>query len=149
MHIMINRFLLGIHIRTLGSYIHALEQTFVMQRVHPFFTNKQKEITKMPKIYFIDTGLRNFAVKNFARFSSRKDKGRLLENYVFTTLVRNEHLTVNYWRTKDKNEVDFVVKDFYGNIIPVEVKAAEMKNRQYSETSEAFLKSAALRRVIS
>ena len=131
--------LLGIHVRTLENYIHALEQTFVIRRVHPFFTNKQKEITKMPKIYFLDTGLRNFAVRNFERFSLRKDKGSLLENYVFAALMRNERLAVNYWRTKDKNEVDFVVKDFYGNIIPIEVKAAEMKKPKAFKNFRIFL----------
>jgi len=130
---------LGIHIRTLEGYVYALEQTFVIKRARPFFTNKQKEITKMPKIYFVDTGLRNFAVRDFTEFPLRRDRGSLLENYVFTAFMRNKNLTVNYWRTKDKNEVDFIVKDFYGNIMPIEVKATEIKKPVIFKNFRIFL----------
>jgi predicted AAA+ superfamily ATPase len=130
---------IGLNIRTLGDYIHALENTFVVKLARPFFTNKQKEIVKMPKIYFVDTGLRNFALRDFNKFMSRKDKGSILENYVFTALMRNENLSVNYYRTKDKNEVDFVVKNLFGNIIPLEVKASEIKHPVFLKNLIAFM----------
>lgn len=131
--------MLGINIRTLERYIYALETTFIIKAVQPFFTNKQKEIVKMPKIYFIDIGLRNFALRNFNNFLARKDKGNLLENYVFNALMRNNNLFVNYWRTKDKNEVDFIVKDFYGNTVPFEVKASEIKRPTVFKNLRIFL----------
>jgi predicted AAA+ superfamily ATPase len=42
-----------------------LEETFLIKRVKPFFTNKNKEISKAPKIYFVDNGVRNYFIKNF------------------------------------------------------------------------------------
>ena len=93
-----------------------MEKSYLIYRAHPFFTNKKKEIVKQPKIYFVDTGLRNVIAQNF----DVKIDGKLFENYVLTELLKMD-LTPKYWRTKTKTEVDFIVeKD--NNIIPIEVK---------------------------
>ncbi len=130
---------LRINFRTLESYVSALENTFVIKLVRPYFTNAKKEIIKMPKVYFIDTGLRNFAMRNFAPFTESRDKGKLLESSVFASLLRREDLKINYWRTKDKNEVDFVLRDFYGNIVPLEVKASEIDLPKFFRNLKIFL----------
>jgi predicted AAA+ superfamily ATPase len=44
----------SVDINTLKSYLEILEQTFIIKQVKPFYTNKTKEIVKMPKIYFLD-----------------------------------------------------------------------------------------------
>lgn len=108
---------------TLKKYLDALEKSYVIVRVSPFFKNRTKEITKQPKIYFIDTGLRNFIAKQFDPEST----GALFENYVLMELVK-KGLEVKYWRTKSGTEVDFVIeKD--REIIPVEVKLSADKNK--------------------
>ena len=64
----------------------------------------------MPKVYFHDLGLRNFFVGSFDAFETRDDKGELLENAVFRQLlVKNNAEDINFWRTTQKNEVDFIV----------------------------------------
>lgn len=40
-----------------------------------------KELTKMPKVYFNDSGLRNALLHNFNSLNNRADKGALIENY--------------------------------------------------------------------
>lgn len=50
-------------------------------------------------------------------------KGALTENYVCSSLVQCG-LTPYYWESNGKAEVDFVVQDKLGNIIPVEVKSS-------------------------
>lgn len=105
-----------ISFQTLKKYLDAMEKSYLIIRVLPFFRNKLKEITKQPKIYFIDTGLRNIISK---KFDSEID-GKLFENYVLSEFIKLG-LLVKYWRTKSKAEVDFVIeKD--SEIIPVEVK---------------------------
>jgi len=102
--------------QTLKKYLDALEKSYLIARVQPFYSNKTKEITKQPKIYFIDTGLRNSVAKAF----STESDGSLFENYVFAELLKIG-FTPKYWRTKSKAEVDFVVeKD--GGIVPIEAK---------------------------
>ncbi|MEM7815820.1 MAG: ATP-binding protein [Candidatus Aenigmatarchaeota archaeon] len=102
--------------QTARKYLDAMEKSYLILRVLPFHTNKRKEITKQPKIYFVDTGLRNFVAKAF----DSEPEGKLFENYVLSELIKLG-LMPKHWRTKSKTEVDFVVER--GNeIIPIEVK---------------------------
>jgi hypothetical protein len=65
----------------------------------------------MPKIFFLDTGLRNFALRNFSELSFRPDKGALFENAIFGELYKNLGVIdqLFFWRTISKTEVDFVL----------------------------------------
>lgn len=88
----------------LKERLNILEHTFVLEQVRPFYTNKQKEITKNPKIYFYDNGFRNSLLNSFQELGLRKDQGELNENFFFTQARRE----LKYWRTKSRAEVDFV-----------------------------------------
>lgn len=115
---------LGIDRQTVERYIYALEQTFVINSLLPYFKNPRQEIIKTPKIYFADLGLRNLALENFSKAEQRLDKGQLLENAIFNELklcLRNSLGKIRFWRTKQKAEVDFVI--IKGKqLLPVEVK---------------------------
>ncbi|MBI5254027.1 MAG: ATP-binding protein [Euryarchaeota archaeon] len=103
-----------ISFQTLKKYLDAMEKSYLIVRVPPFYTNKTKEITKQPKVYFLDTGLRNIVSKTFNL------DGRLFENYVLSELIKMG-FAPKYWRTKSKAEVDFVVeKD--NTVVPIEAK---------------------------
>lgn len=107
---------LKISFQTIKKYLDAMEKSYVIVRVSPFYTNKSKEITKQPKIYFVDTGLRNLVAKRF----DAEPEGKLFENYVLTELMKMG-FTTKYWRTKSKAEVDFVIEK-ENAVIPIEVK---------------------------
>jgi uncharacterized protein len=107
---------LNMSFQTIKKYLDAMEKSYFVARVNPYYTNKLKEIVKQPKLYFIDTGLRNIIVKSF----DAKPDGRLFENYVFTEMLKLGVMP-KYWRTKTKTEVDFVVEGD-SVVIPVEVK---------------------------
>ena len=106
---------------SLKKYINILEKTFICQMIRPFFKNKRTEIVKNPKIYFFDLGLRNYIINNFNSLDGRVDKGFLYENFIFNQLNKQE-VAVNYWRTKSKAEVDFVV-DRNNKLVPIECKS--------------------------
>jgi predicted AAA+ superfamily ATPase len=116
----------GLNYKSLLKHLEVLKETYVIELVRPFFANKRTELTKSPKIFFIDNGFRNFAVNDFRLFNQRQDIGALAENYVFMSLKRRESLFggINFWRTKSKAEVDFVVR-FKGEIFPLEVKYSQ------------------------
>ena len=107
---------LNMSFQTVKKYLDAMEKSYLIYRVLPFFTNKKKEIVKQPKLYFVDTGLRNIIAKNF----DVNLDGKLFENYVLTELLKMG-FSPKYWRTKTKTEVDFIVEK-ENNIIPIEVK---------------------------
>jgi len=115
--------------KTIERYLFFLENTFIINLLKPFYTNKRKEITKMPKVFLKDTGLRNMLIRNFNRLEARPDKGALVENFVYTELEKNlaplEELY--FWRTQTKAEVDFVLKGAAQNLIPIEVKYRKTK----------------------
>lgn len=139
---------LGLNIRTVESYLYALENTFVLGRLRPYFSNTRKELTKMPKIYFVDNGLRNLTVKYFSSFQGNRDKGELLENFIYSSLLKKWQGKINYWRTKDKNEVDFILQDYYGHVMAVEVKAIELKKAEVARSLHSFIEKYSPRKVL-
>ena len=107
---------LNMSFQTVKKYLDAMEKSYLIYRVIPFFTNKKKEIVKQPKLYFVDTGMRNIIANNY---DSNLD-GKLFENYVLSELLK-KGFNPKYWRTKNKAEVDFIIEN-KNKIIPVEVK---------------------------
>ncbi len=131
---------IGINILTAKKYLFLLENTFIIALCSPYFRNKRKEISKMPKIYFMDIGMRNAAISNFQWFEGRVDTGALFENFVFLELKKrfgtNEDLF--YWRTLAKAEVDFVL-NIDNELIPVEAKATELRTLAISRSLRSFI----------
>ncbi|MHB9924524.1 ATP-binding protein [Clostridium botulinum] len=82
------------------------------------------------KVYITDTGLlcSKFGIPANAVLSDsiafNDFKGALTENYVCFSLNANGY-TPYYWESKGNAEVDFLIQDKDGYIIPIEVKAAE------------------------
>lgn len=111
---------------TVENYIYILQKCFHISLVKPFYNNLRKELTKMPKVYLNDLGLRNILINYFSPIAQRADKGELLENHCFRILAETYGADiVKYWRTTDGNEVDFVIETSYSNGIAIEVKFNE------------------------
>ncbi len=108
---------IGISFQTIKKYLDALEKSYFIVSIKPYYTNKNKELSKRPKIYLVDTGLGNSMTKTNVL------DGRMFENYVGAELVK-WGFTPKYWRTKTKVEVDFVIEK-EKEIIPIEVKLSE------------------------
>jgi len=95
----------------------------------------------MPKIYFHDLGLRNILLNQFIPLETNPDKGKILENYVFIRLRQlYEPDVINFWRTTDGNEVDFVVNTAYQSGFAIEVKynSALFKPSKYKKFTTAY-----------
>lgn len=130
-----------IDLRTLEKYLFLLENTFVIKIIRPYFTNKQKEIVKMPKIYFSDLGIRNMIVENFTNLEKRPDKGAVIENAVLTEIFKQKSNLdqIYFWRTKSKIEVDFIWKRKL-NLIPIEVKYQPFTKPKIPSGLRSFIK---------
>lgn len=97
---------------TVSHYLYVMQKSFHFTLVRPFSRNQRKEISKMPKGYFYDTGLRNYFINNFNSMATRQDPGQVLENFVFKQFADKLHLDdIKYWRTVAGDEIDFVVKE--------------------------------------
>jgi predicted AAA+ superfamily ATPase len=82
------------------------------------------------KVYLSDCGLLaskfnlspNVVLSDLAGFENIK--GALAESYVFSALTTNDYAPF-YWESEGKAELDFVIQNREGKIIPIEVKSAE------------------------
>ncbi len=120
---------LSLQRNTIQRYISLLTETFVIKELKPFFINKNKEISKSVKIYYKDTGVRNFQIKNFNNMEFREDACKLYENYIFNVLDNTaDILTSNYfYRTTSQTEIDFI-RDKEDGLSLIEVKSGIFKN---------------------
>ncbi|MEW6528483.1 MAG: ATP-binding protein [Candidatus Micrarchaeota archaeon] len=129
----------GGYFKEIMHIIDVLEQTYIMRRVRPFYANLVTELRKNPKVYFLDSGIRNYAIQNFSELDTRSDKGHLAENFAYNALNEiSEGQNLHFWRTTSKAEVDFVV-DKSSFLIPVEVKFEPFKKERISKSMRSFI----------
>ena len=128
---------LGLDHKTVGHYLHLLEQMYLVQRVQPWSRNELSRLVKTPKLHFFDSGLltsmRGYSVARLR--SDRNLLGSLLETFVFSELVKStawtkERVSIFHYRDKDQVEVDFVLENARGQVVGIEVKAAASITRR-------------------
>ncbi len=109
---------------TVERYIYALEETYIIKTLPPYFKNRRQEIVKQNKVYAIDLGLRNYLVEDFSSFDERMDAGFIVENSCFKEILLSLGFLwrLRFWRTKVGAEVDFVVIKSE-DLFPIEIKA--------------------------
>jgi len=112
-----------------SQYITVLENTYLIELLSPYFTNRKKEVVKAHKVYFVDNGLRNYLTGNLDFTEERQDIGALLEGAVFSGFKkRNERAKLYFWRTQNKAEVDFILEDAQ-KLYPLEVNKSGKPTR--------------------
>ena len=114
------------------EYIEILKETYLIQILKPFYTNKNKELVKIPKVYFMDNGVRNYFIKNFNELSLRNDAGFLFESFIIMELLKKKVKELKFWQGKNGEEVDIII-DNISYQIPIEVKfKSNLKNEDFS-----------------
>lgn len=110
----------GVSFTTLKKYLAVLEETFVLKLVSPYSKSPAVEITKNPKVFFYDSGLQSLLwLMNF----QKTIVGSTFETNIFGELVkRHGRDAIHFWRTKTHQEVDFVVAEPDGGLLPIETK---------------------------
>ncbi|OQX96269.1 hypothetical protein B6I21_01370 [candidate division KSB1 bacterium 4572_119] len=121
--------LIGVSRYNIEKYLFFLQQTYIVHLLRPYFINIGKALIKTPKLYFIDTGIRNVVFNQFQDLNIRADNGQLAENFVFSELAKSVDLN-NLWfyRTTSGTEIDFLY-NIGTSVIPIEVKYSESKQR--------------------
>jgi len=105
--------------QTVEKYLFIMENTYILKLVRPFSGNIRSELFKLPKIFFYDTGIMQML---WLKGLQKELIGNVFETGIFAELVKKyEKDFVYYWRTKDKKEIDFIIK-IKKDVLPVEVK---------------------------
>ncbi len=133
----------GVDQKTVSFWINILKQNAVLDLVSSYATNLSKRIVKMKKLYFFDTGL-------CARLQGHEDEtllwnsvqvGALFETLVFSELAKTRDNFLKdwqlfTWRTKEKQEIDFILKSHEKTIF-IEVKLGIQSAKPFELDSEA------------
>ncbi len=105
---------------TVEKYLDLFTKVFICYGVSGFSRNRDNEITKMKKWFFIDNGLRNALINNFSPLNARDDVGKLWENYLNAERIKKinyQQIQISgyFWRTHTKQEIDRI--EVHGNNI--------------------------------
>jgi predicted AAA+ superfamily ATPase len=132
---------LNVSFSTVKKYLWYAQKIFLVELIAPYARNVRKEISKSPVPYFWDLGLRNYSLGLFGHLESPSEKGFVFENLVFLLLRQKQRFKaakLNYWRTKDKAEVDFVI-EAGKKLIPAEVKYKHLKQDNVPASLRSFI----------
>ncbi len=119
---------LRINRKTVARYLNILQETYILFELQPFFKNIEKRLTKTPKIYFTDTGLRNQISGSFSIdiLEDRGETGQVLEQFLVIEVIKSLHYSGHpfnafFYRTHGGAEVDLALETAAG-VLLIEIK---------------------------
>lgn len=123
---------LGVSVPTIKRWLSVLEAGRIIYLLPPQFNNLGKRITKMPKVYFLDTGLACHlaGIRSQEQVLEGNMAGALFENYCIQETVkcyanRGEQPRISYLRTNNGLEVDLIIEGGNQRPLPVEIKLSK------------------------
>ncbi len=122
----------GMSMPTVKAWLSALENSYVVFLLQPYYNNFSKRVIKSPKLYFFDTGLlcNLLRISDVSQIDNQAIKEALFENMIVSEYVkkkyhRNKRQTdLWFWRDSHGNEVDLLIDK------PQETEIVEIKATQ-------------------
>ncbi len=119
----------GVSAVTLREWLTALEASYVVWTVRPYFKNLGKRLIKAPKVYFIETGLAAYLLGLRTEDQMSRDPlvGHLFENMVVMEVLKarlnaGKEPDIYYFRDSLGFEVDLLLASGR-DLIPIEIKS--------------------------
>jgi uncharacterized protein len=119
----------GVKSVTINEWVSVLERTALVYLLFPYETNLNKRLTKSPKLYFLDTGLasRLQGWMDMYPLLASPQAGLLFETLVLSEIVKcilnfGKNWKLFLWRTKDGEEIDFIIENGQGEILALDAK---------------------------
>ncbi len=138
----------GISHTTARSWLAVLEASCVVHLLQPHHKNFGKRLVKMPKLYFLDTGLlcHLLRIDSAASLATHALRGPIFETWVVAETLKhrfNRGLAgdVYFWRDNHGTEVDLLF-EHAGLLHPVEIKSGATFAMDWLQASERWLKYA-------
>ncbi len=108
---------LGVSASQIQGYLTILERAFIIFFMKGYGSHERKEVTRNPKVYFWDLGIRNALIERFDDFALRDDKGSLWENFLIVERLKMNAYTQlfppasYFWRLYTGSEIDYIEHD--------------------------------------
>ena len=133
---------LGMSKDTVSNYIDLLEKSYIIFRLKGLSRNLRKEVTKMDKVYFYDTGVRNILIDNLKPLKDRNDVGALWENFLLVERMKllaykQDYASTYFWRTYTGAELDYV-EEKDGKLFGFEFKSGNKISRMPKSWKEVY-----------
>ena len=131
---------------TVEKYFDLFRKVYILYDLPGFSRNRDNEMTKMRKWYFVDNGIRNALIGNFNKLNLREDSGRLWESYLqaerMKMLAYGGHSSTPYfWRTHTQQEIDRIEVQSDQSIQAYEYKWGEGDAKVPSEFRKSYPES--------
>ena len=146
----------GIDVKTVKSWLSVLEAGYIIKLISPYYKNLNKRLIKMPKLYFLDTGLACFllGLRKSEHLISHPLFGALFETYIIGELLKNAYNHIKnddlyFFRDNRGREID-VIHDNVTSIDILEIKSSStfrtsfLKGLNYIKTLPVNINSAYL-----
>jgi predicted AAA+ superfamily ATPase len=117
---------------TVKRYLDLLEALYLIRRIPAWSTNLTRRAVATPKTVFVDSGLAGHLAGMTVKRALRPTApvGPIVENFVLAELARQitwteEPIRLHHYRDRDDYEVDAILEHASGEVVAVEVKAAQ------------------------
>ena len=126
---------IGVSAPTIKSWVTILERSGIVFILKPYFNKITDRMTKIPKLYFMDTGLAAYLCRwpNAETLENGPMDGAFFETFVVSEIVKSymnhgkSTRDIYYYRDLDKREIDMIIEDAT-SITPIEIKKNKMPN---------------------
>jgi predicted AAA+ superfamily ATPase len=127
----------GLPASTVKRYLDLLELLFVIRRVPAWSSNRTTRAVATPKMTLVDSGVAGHLIGMNLRRARHPTApvGPLLENFVLGELARQlswstEPVRLHHYRDRDGYEIDALLERASGELVAIEIKAAETVRRE-------------------
>jgi len=138
----------GISQPTVKSWIGALEATYLVWLLPPYFKSFGKRVVRSPKLYLLDPGLACTLTRQPSADAALAGSmgGALFEGLVVGETVKvlanlGMRPELYYWRSHDGLEIDLLVP-LQGKLLPVEIKSTATPTARHARPLDRFCAAA-------
>lgn len=127
----------GVSSSTVTEWRTLLDASYVTFQLTPYYNNASKQLTKMPKVYFTDSGLLCYllGIDGVRALAQSPLRGQVFENMALAELAKarcnaGREPRINFYRERSGREVDAMVPSD-GGVALYEVKSGKTVKADY------------------
>lgn len=131
---------------TVKQYFEILTDSLIASTLEPWMESKKRKAIQTAKFYFFDPGITHFIAGTEQLDRNSNLWGQAFEQFIFMELkcyaaYSSKKIELNFWRSTDKHEVDFVINGRVG----LEVKSTKRINDSHLKGIKAIQEESAIK----